>query len=243
MGGALYDAGELFRRYRSAVHPGPSSANFVMEEPALLEALGDAAGLRVLDLGCGDAAIGRTLLEAGCSGYLGLDVSARMIEAARDALAGTVGQARRVAIERFSAPTASFDLVISRVALHYVEDLDAALAACRACLVPGGRMVFTVVHPVITSHDARGGNDEERTSWVVDDYFSAGPREQDWLGGQVVWHHRTIEQYVASFQRAGFRLTTLSECPPRRERFGDDQAECGRRMRIPLFLLLAGDCV
>jgi hypothetical protein len=56
----------------------------------------------------------------------------------------------------------------------------------------------------------------------------------------VVWHHRTVEQYVASFQRAGFRLTALSECPPRPERFGDDVEELARRRRIPLFLLLAG---
>lgn len=57
----------------------------------------------------------------------------------------------------------------------------------------------------------------------------------------MVWHHRTVEQYVASFQRAGFGLTALSECPPRAERFGDDLEELARRRRIPLFLLLAGE--
>jgi hypothetical protein len=36
---------------------------------------------------------------------------------------------------------------------------------------------LTVVHPVITSHDARASTDEFRGSWVVDDYFAAGPRE------------------------------------------------------------------
>jgi SAM-dependent methyltransferase len=239
--GAFYDEGELFERYRSAVRPGPWSANFVMEEPALLEALGDVRGLRVLDLGCGDASIGRALLESGCRSYLGIDASARMVEAARDALLGTSGEARRATIEGFSAPPASFDLVISRMALHYVADLDAALAACRGCLAPGGRMAFTVVHPVVTSHDARASGDEQRASWVVDDYFDEGPRDVDWLGERVVWHHRTVEGYVAAFGRAGFRLTALSECAPRPERFGGDDAELARRRRIPLFLLLAGE--
>jgi SAM-dependent methyltransferase len=239
--GAFYDAGELFERYRSAVRPGPWSANFVMEEPALLDALGDVRGLRVLDLGCGDAAIGRMLLESGARGYLGIDASARMVAAARDALRGIAGEARRGTIEGFSAPPESFDLVISRLALHYVEDLDAALGACRECLVPGGRMVFTVVHPVVTSHDARESGDEHRTSWVVDDYFDEGRRELDWLGERVVWQHRTVERYVSSFQRAGFRLTALSECEPRPERFGGEDDELARRRRIPLFLLLAGE--
>jgi SAM-dependent methyltransferase len=241
VGGAFYDEGELFERYRAAVHPGPSSANSVMEEPALLDAIGDVRGLRILDLGCGDAAIGRRLLEAGCRSYLGIDASARMIDAARDALRGTAGEVRRGEVEGFSAPAGSYDLVMSRMALHYVEDLEAALAACRSCLSPGGRMVFTVVHPVITSHDARATSDEPRTSWLVDDYFAAGPRELGWLGGRVVWQHRTVEQYVVAFQGAGFRLTGLSECPPRAERFAGDDAELGRRRRIPLFLLLSGD--
>ncbi len=242
MGGAFYDDGELFERYRAAVHPGPSSANFVMEEPALLDAIGDVRGLRILDLGCGDSSIGTRLLEGGCRSYLGIDASARMVEAAREALRGTAGEVRRGEVERFSAPANSYDLVLSRMALHYVEDLDAALAACRSCLSPGGRLVFTVVHPVITSHDARASSDEPRASWVVDDYFAAGPRELDWLGGRVVWHHRTVEHYVLALQRAGFRLTALSECAPRAERFAGDDVELARRRRIPLFLLLSGDC-
>jgi hypothetical protein len=128
--------------------------------------------------------------------------------------------------------------VISRLAPHDVADLDAVLAACRDCLVGDGRVVLTVVHPVITSHDARACSDERRTSWVVDDYFVAGPREQEWLGGRVVWHHRTIEQYVEALRRAGFRLRRLSECAPVPERFEGDAAELARRRRIPLFLLL-----
>jgi SAM-dependent methyltransferase len=241
MGGAFYDEGELFERYRSAVRPGPWSANHVMEEPALLDALGDVRGARILDLGCGDASIGRTLLAAGCRDYLGIDASARMVEAARDALLGTSGEARHDTIERFTAPPGSFDVVISRAALHYVADVDATLSACHDCLAPGGRIVFTVVHPVITSHDARASTDEPRTAWLVDDYFDEGPRELDWLGERVVWHHRTVERYVCSLQRAGFRLTALSECEPRPERFGDEHEELSRRRRIPLFLLLAGE--
>ena len=57
-------------------------------------------GLRILDLGCGDAAIGRRLLEAGCRSYPGIDASARMIEAARDALRGTAGEVRAAELAR-----------------------------------------------------------------------------------------------------------------------------------------------
>jgi SAM-dependent methyltransferase len=237
-GGSFYDDPELFERYRQ--HRAWSlNPNVVMEAPALFEELGPVSGLRVLDLGCGDAEIGRELLNAGAARYRGIDGSARMVEDARQKLEGTTGEAVSCDIEDLAEPAESFDLVLSRMALHYVADLGGVLHACRACLAPGGRMVFTVVHPVITSHDARESSTEPRQNWVVDDYFDTGPREQQWLGTTTVWHHRTIEDYVTEMRTVGFALTNLRECAPHREQF-DDDAEFQRRRRIPLMLLLAG---
>ena len=238
-GGAFYDAPGVLERYREARPPGVSDPNLVMEEPAVLDALGSVAGLRIVDLGCGDAGLGRRLLRDGCARYLGIDGSERMAEVARETLRGTPGEVERGDIEDFAAPPGAFDVVVSRMALHYVEDVARVLSACHACLAPGGRVVFTVVHPVITSHDARASTEELRRDWVVDDYFAGGPRELDWLGARVVWHHRTVEAYVAALQDAGFDLVALRECAPRPERFAGDEAELARRRRIPMFLLLA----
>jgi hypothetical protein len=60
-----------------------------------------------------------------------------------------------------------------------------------------------------------------------------------WLGTTTVWHHRTIEDYVTELRNAGFTLTNLRECAPRRDQF-DNDAEYQRRRRIPLMLILAG---
>ena len=185
------------------------------------------------------AEIGRELLNSGAVRYRGVDGSTRMVQAARRTLEGTTGEALLCDIEDLDEPANSFDLVLSLMALHYVGDLGRVLRACRACLAPAGRVVFTVVHPVITSHDAREISTEPRQNWVVDDYFVTGARDQQWLGTRTVWHHRTIEDYVSELRNAGFALINLRECPPRRERF-DDDAEFERRRRIPLVLLLAG---
>ncbi|GAA3576631.1 class I SAM-dependent methyltransferase [Nonomuraea rosea] len=211
-----------------------------MEEPALLDELGTVTGLRVLDLGCGDAAIGPVLLHAGCHSYLGLDGSVAMVEAGNRALHGMSGRVELVDIEDFSAPPSSFDLIVSRLAFHHVEDLAPVLAACRASLTPGGRIVFTVVHPVLTSYDP--GVRGPRGNWIVDDYFVQGARERSWLGGTVTWFHRTIEDYVAALTSSGFVLTSLRECAPRVDRFDGEVEELARRRRVPLFLLLAGRC-
>ena len=156
--------------------------------------------------------IGRELLNAGAGSYRGIDGSSRMVQAARRTLSETIGEAVLCDIEDLAEPPESFELVLSRMALHYIADLGGTLRACHACLVPGGRLVFTVVHPVITSHDARQSSTEPRQNWIVDDYFIPGPREQQWLGSRTVWHHRTIEDYVTEMRSAGFALINLREC-------------------------------
>jgi SAM-dependent methyltransferase len=209
-----------------------------MEEPALLTELGDVAALDVLDLGCGDAELGAMLLQQGCTSYLGIDGSLEMVRRAEVSLQNLRGEVILQNMEELSLPPGSVDLVVSRLAFHYLEDLDAVLQSCRGALRPGGRLCFSVLHPVITSSHVQASRGL-RGSWTVDDYFLSGARERLWMGDSVTWFHRTIEQYVAAVVGTGFTLTALSECEPEAARFGGDEAELARRRRVPLFLLLS----
>lgn len=209
-----------------------------MEEPALLTELGDVAGLDVLDLGCGDASLGEMLLQQGCKSYLGIDGSQEMVRRAEVSLQNLRGKVVLQNMEELSLPAGSVDLVVSRLALHYLEDLEAVLRSCRDALRPGGRLCFSVLHPVITSSDEQA-SPGLRGSWTVDDYFLKGARERLWMGDTVTWFHRTISQYVGAVVGTGFTLTALSECEPEPARFDGDEAELARRRRVPLFLLLS----
>ena len=236
-GGAFYDEPSVFDRY-STHRASPTNPNDLVEEPALLDLLGSVQDKRVLDLGCGAGTFGRSLLQAGCRSYVGIDASLNMVAAAQQTLEGTVGRVRHETIEHFSAESATFDLVISRLAFHYVEHLAPVFQQVRRVLVAGGRFVFSVEHPVITSC-ARGWDSRQpRSDWLVDDYFVTGRRESDWLGARVVKYHRTVEDYVRLVQEAGFCVNYLSEARPRPEHF-HSEAEFRRRSRIPLFLIVA----
>jgi SAM-dependent methyltransferase len=238
-GGLVYDHETVFSNY-AAHRRWPANPNRVMEEPALLDVLGDVRGARVLDLGCGDAALGRVLLDAGCASYTGMDSSWRMVEQARETLKGTSGEVTLGAIEDVQVLPDSVDLVVSRLALHYVEHIDPILHTVHDSLTESGRLVFTVTHPVVTCHDASTVG-EKRTNWIVDEYFVSGARSREWMGGHAVWYHRTIEDYVCAVQRAGFRLTRLSECPPDEKLLAGEPEEYQRRLRVPLILLIAGE--
>jgi hypothetical protein len=59
-----------------------------------------------------------------------------------------------------------------------------------------------------------------------------------WLGGAAVRYHRTIEEYFASLQSAGFIVERLRESCPQPAYFAD-AATYELRKRVPLFLFLA----
>lgn len=238
-GGDFYDD-EVTDQFLAHRHSGTSSPNVVMEEPAVLARLGDLAGLRVLDLGCGDGAFARTVLAMGARSYLGIDGSPAMIRIARAANADQRSRFDVVSMEELDPAPDSADLVTSRMAFHYLETLDPVLRAALVALSGRGRLIFTVTHPVITSHDNRFAG--PRGSWTVDDYFERGERRRTWFGKQVTWYHRTIEDYVSAVLDAGFALESISECEPSNALLADEPDELHRRRRVPLMLLITARC-
>jgi SAM-dependent methyltransferase len=236
---AFYDDDAVFAAYRRTREDWLDNPNDTLEIPIMRDLIGDVGGLRILDLGCGSAGFGRAALAAGAGSYLGVDGSRNMATQAREALSefpnGTVVHAD---LETWIPPVALFDLVVSSLVLHYVEDLEAVLQRAYAALIPSGRFICSVEHPIVTASDC-GSQSGPCPECLVDDYFLTGKREATWLGGTVVKYHRTIEDYIAALQRAGFMLERLRESAPDRQRFTDD-AEYAKRLRTPLFLFLCG---
>lgn len=233
----FYDTTSVFTTYmhhrQSAINP-----NDTIEKPIIMELLGSVAGLRFLDLGCGDAALGRELLAHDNVQYVGIDGSQNMIAAAQHSLYGTVGTVVLHTIEDWTYPDAAFDCVVSRLALHYVADLAALCRMIYTTLIPGGRFIFSVEHPVITSSDQGWTSGTPRQAWLVDNYFDTGLRETQWLGATVQKYHRTVEDYFMTLQAVGFTIEQLREGTPQRNHMPDEQTYA-RRKRIPLFLFLA----
>ena len=89
----------------------------------------------MLDLGCGDGALTRRLVDAGCV-VVGADASAALVATAR--AAGL--DARRMDGEALDFD-AEFDAVFSNAALHWMKGADAVIAGVARALQPGGRFV------------------------------------------------------------------------------------------------------
>ena len=237
-GPEFYDDDVVFDTYMSRRESRTDGPNETLEKPVFDELVGSLSNLRILDLGCGNAGFGLEALQQGCRSYLGIDGSQKMAEAAKQKLVSTQGKVIRASIESWEYPLQQFDLVTSRLALHYIQDVETVFAKVCQTLVEGGRFIFSIEHPVITSCDRAWQHAGSRQDWIVDNYFETGPRVTNWMGGEVIKYHRTIEDYFAALCTSGFVVETLRESRPQRKRFRDE-ATYERRKRIPLMLFFS----
>lgn len=237
-GADFYDEEQVFENYMGR-RSRPDNPNDTIEKPIFMEMLGDFRDKSVLDLGCGTGAFGIELIAGGCQSYSGVEASTRMVAEAQELVAAG-GSIHHASIEDWTYPEAAFDLIVSRLALHYVKGLERTFRLAYHALKPAGQLIFSVEHPVLTSCNRSAAETGKRGDWIVDDYFVTGERNVAWMGSSVIKYHRTIEDYFVGLQAAGFTVTQLREARPRPEHFADSGLYT-RRTRIPLFLLLAAE--
>ncbi|WP_088008997.1 class I SAM-dependent DNA methyltransferase [Indiicoccus explosivorum] len=236
-GSSVYDEQAFFENFLERRNR-DGSPNNAMEEPVLRELIGQVRNKRVLDLGCGDARFGKSLLDEGCAHFDGIDGSANMVEAAVRTLYGTRSSVQHLGLEEWRASDEPYDVILSRMVFHYLPDIRGLFQEVYTSLAAAGQFVFSVQHPVLTSSPESAKEAGGRTSWLVDDYFRTGSREEPWIGERVTKYHRTVEDYFTAAAEAGFTVEALKECAPRPEHFATKE-EFRRRQRIPLFLVLS----
>lgn len=111
---------------------------------AALAAAGARAGERVLDVGCGCGDTSLALAEAvGAAGQVvGVDVSAPMLEVARQRAAGRANLSFIEADASRAELPGRFDLLYSRFGVMFFDAPEAAFAHMRTAMKDGGRLAF-----------------------------------------------------------------------------------------------------
>ena len=196
---------------------------------------------RVLDLGCGFGWHCRYASEMGADHVVGIDISEKMLEVARKQTPQENVEYRHTPIEDAAFPPASFDVVVSSLALHYIASFTETVEKIHTFLRPGGDFVFSVEHPIFTAqgpqqwhHDAQG----KIAHWPLDNYFSEGAREALFLGEKITKYHRTVATYLDGLLRAGFALTGIVEPTPSDELLAS-VPEMRDELRRPMMLLVS----
>ncbi|WP_159945082.1 MULTISPECIES: class I SAM-dependent methyltransferase [unclassified Nocardiopsis] len=195
-------------------------AEFVWCPEGLTEArarlLGDPErlrGSRILEVGCGAGQCGRWLRAQGVREVAGFDLSARQLRHSRrlDAETGHALPTVQADAQHLPFLDASFDAVFSSFgAFPFVPSAEEALAEAARVLRPGGRLVFSVTHPIRWSFPDDPG---EHGFTVRQSYFDrrAYVEEDDDGNAVYVEHHHTVGDWVRGIARAGLVLRDMVE--------------------------------
>ena len=192
----------------------------------------EMTGKDVLDLGCGYGWHCKYAADHGARSVLGIDLSEKMIAEAkkRNAVPGITY--RVCSLQDYEYLAAVYDLVVSNLVLHYVEDLDAVYRRIHTTLRPRGVFLMNIEHPTFTA----GVNQQFSAdgTWPVDDYYYPGLRKTDFLGHEITKYHHTLTQILGGLLKAGFRIEAVEEAMPPEEW----RTVMPDEMRRPMMLLV-----
>jgi len=212
-----------------------------MEHADLLALLPEARDLRVLDLGCGAGQLAHHLATTGAAEVVGVDVSERMLALARAEWAHSRVTYCREALETVAFPPARFDLVVSSLVLHYVDDYPGLVRRIAEWLTPGGVFVYSTEHPIYTARLPGDGwvldDAGRRTRWALDRYSDEGAREESWFVPGVRKIHRTLATLINGLVDVGLVVERILEPIPSEQWLRDHPLAVDERRR-PIFLLV-----
>ncbi len=193
----------------------------------------------VVDLGAGEGQIARAIRSTG-TGVTALDVSSEQV---------SVGAARGGGVEFVAASVDAVPLrkgcadgVLACLVLEHVAGFESALAQAADLLVPDGRLVVMLNHPLLQTPSS---------GWIDDHILD--PPEQYWRVGpylrdaelvdevepdiHIRFFHRPLHRYVDALADAGLVVERILEPRPT-ERFLERASEYRDAALIPRLMVL-----
>ena len=184
-------------------HAADAPYNALYDRPATLDLLGDVAGARMLDAGCGPGFYAAELMARGAE-VVACDASPRMVELARDRTAGALD----VRIHSLEDPLTwiddeRIDIALCALAYHYVTNRPGFLGEMHRVLRPGGSLVISTHHPTADWRHLGGS------------YFDTSTVTETWSKGwEVTTWRMPLTRMTAEFASAGLFIERLIEPQP-----------------------------
>jgi ubiquinone/menaquinone biosynthesis C-methylase UbiE len=185
----------------------------------------------VLDAACGNGFYARRMSELGAASVTAFDVEPELVAVARQ----RCGDRARVFCADLERPltgleSASFDLVICALALHYLQSWAVPLGEFRRVLDRRGRLFLSISHPMTDFELSPTGN-----------YFERELIKEEWpsFGVEVSSYRRSLSEIYGSIRHAGFDVESLWEPRPLASMRKDHPQIFERLERAPAFLCLA----
>jgi SAM-dependent methyltransferase len=194
-----FSAGELTREADPRVgysawserYDEPGNPIVGLEEPVVWSILEALPPGRALDAACGTGRHAGRLVALGHE-VIGADLTRAMLRHAADNVPAAVFV--EADLRAIPVTDGQFDTVVCGLALAHVAEMDAAVAELGRVLVPGGRLVVSVLHPF-----------QAHLGWHAPFQGEGGERRF------VREHEHSHGDYLAALRSAGFRVRDCIE--------------------------------
>ena len=186
--------------WTAAVRQNQIESRGLVTNRAVVDAVLSRSPRTVLDIGCGEGWLVRTLAESGVKA-IGVDVVAALVE---DAARAGGGEFRVVSYEEIAAGEldVSVDVVAANFSLIGKESVEGVLRRIPGLLTENGALVIQTLHPVVASGDLPYEDGWRRGSWAgfSDDFSDPAP-----------WYFRTLDSWKSLLAETGFELLEVRE--------------------------------
>ncbi|HEX2701536.1 MAG TPA: class I SAM-dependent methyltransferase [Acidimicrobiales bacterium] len=174
-----------------------------------------AGSSRVLDVGTGEGQVARLAADGGSSMVVGVDPTrAQLVTAGRRAGGPAYVRAGAGALP---FDDASFDAVVACLVFEHIREPDQAIAEVARVLVPGGRFLFFLNHPLLQTPGSGWIDDQvlEEQYWRIGPYLvedtSLEEVEKDVF---IPFIHRPLSRYVNAMAAVGLLVARMEEPAP-----------------------------
>ncbi|WP_456274582.1 class I SAM-dependent methyltransferase [Bacillus sp. AK031] len=199
----VYD--NLAETYKNDID-GSSHYNSLYERPAMMELLPHKLeGMKILDAGCAAGWYSQTFIRNG-AGVTALDISEKMVKAAKERLSHSANVIQHDLREDLPFEDNQFDIIVSSLTLHYIENWNSTFREFSRVLKPGGTFLYSVHHPFM-----------DFSRHKPEDYFETVKLSEIWnkpnLSIEVSFYRRPL-QNIINMTTNHFHLLKLIEPQP-----------------------------
>lgn len=172
---------------------------------------------RVCDLGCGEGQVARTLSTAGAGVVIGVEPSQAQVTEAHRRAGGPLyvqGDASHIPLGDNSV-----DAVVVCLVFEHLDDIAAPLGEVARIMVPGGRFVLMLNHPLLQTPGSGWVDDHlvdpPEQYWQVGNYLTPTATIEEVSRGVFIrFVHRPLSHYINTAAALGLVLEHLDEPAP-----------------------------
>lgn len=186
--------------WTTAVRENQIESRRLVTDAAIVDAVLSRSPHSILDLGCGEGWLVRTVSERGISA-IGVDAIPSLIQQAARSGGGDFKVASYEEIAR-GALDVHVDVVVANFSLIGKESVEGVLKAIPALLNEGGALIIQTLHPLVAAGDLP---------------YADGWREGSWAGfssefsDPAPWYFRTVESWKKLIEKSEMRLVETRE--------------------------------